>query len=117
MSKTKHFWELKFLPGLILFMACQYEDDGRQESPFIGLSGFVGKHLKSDHIGMCLCVVVLVGILCRLLICYFQVAFWVVVACTCVPLFIKWHIFLIILFIQRTAAVEAVKRPAIVICG
>lgn len=27
-------------------MLCQYRDDGRQESTFIFLSGFVGNHLK-----------------------------------------------------------------------
>lgn len=42
--------------GLVLFMLCQYRDDGCQESPFICLSGFVGNHLKTDHTSMRLCL-------------------------------------------------------------
>lgn len=42
-EQNKTFLRVLNLPGFILFMACQYRDDGHQESHFIGLSGFVGK--------------------------------------------------------------------------
>lgn len=111
-----HFWGTQNISvglGLVLFVLCQYEDDRLQESTFIWLSGFVGNHLKTDH--TCSLGRYTTG-------CLFVTALWVCTpARVCLGAFMCLMAYLcrsyVSMWLSQHAAAQAVKRPAIVICG